>query len=836
MITVQLTWTDVSSNEDGYVIEKSFDNLNWQKLVTLPANSVRYTDTIQENLIHYYRIYSFSNSCISEKVYSSICIPSVKDLLDNFVANAVSETQIDLSWTDNSLNRDPYEIEYSLNGEDWVSFPDIHYSERSYSHTGLTRGTKYYYRISVIKTCSDTVLYTDENTFAAIVISNYSALTMTVYDSSKAIVSSFDTLAMSSYDTAITEGPVLPTLYYLIVGNDNSSGSDKTVLKYMSIDMENDVLTEHAEYVQEHRTSTSELVGSDGNYAITSYSSDGLSANDIMLLRYDGSSTLKVETSANDLTTSSPDALFANIALTQGSQENVFISFPVSGTSFIIGSYTSLLIQEENTISTNPTVEHIGSSCIFKDTSTPGDETGYGADILVISQAGASSNFAKGTATYTIDQDNYTATNVASVWRPETTAKIIVAHDRTLDASNKWRYIVKSNTQRYLYFVDLAGNISGGGIMSGDHVSLGLINTEITFKNDYLIITVNGIVYSYSMSGYVTTLIDSFDFATPYYTTGTNDFVTACPFTDFVWITSRTVGACMVEVKPDGTFGRSRDLGTNATSWNGEDGLHVLENPLPTIETVTFDSAVSSLGPTAWYKFQQANFSGNLIDEAGSTYSPYNLTAGHVVAPVAQTPPWRSTVTQYMELLEASNSEYTDTNTPTTTGSLEYDVYGENRTNDTTTIGFRSTQTGPDYAQLIGARIASSQQIFSLFKYPDSVSATILALQVGDSTATSFQINLVPASGDAFDGQPHIVTFKHDGTSVKAKIDNEAWQSTTMGTADYYQASIPVRIGGDTPSGFSPMTADIDAVVIWNSTLTDQQVEDVHDAYINEII
>lgn len=65
----------------------------------------------------------------------------------NLVAVAASMTQIDLTWTDNSTDEDNFKIETSADGNTWTPLATVNANVTTYSHTGLTEGTKYYYRI-----------------------------------------------------------------------------------------------------------------------------------------------------------------------------------------------------------------------------------------------------------------------------------------------------------------------------------------------------------------------------------------------------------------------------------------------------------------------------------------------------------------------------------------------------------------------------------------------------------------------------------------------------------------------------------------------------------------
>ena len=53
---VTLVWSDTSSNEDQFRIDRSPDGSTWSYLTTSPANSTSYTDTIANSGTYYYRV------------------------------------------------------------------------------------------------------------------------------------------------------------------------------------------------------------------------------------------------------------------------------------------------------------------------------------------------------------------------------------------------------------------------------------------------------------------------------------------------------------------------------------------------------------------------------------------------------------------------------------------------------------------------------------------------------------------------------------------------------------------------------------------------------------
>jgi hypothetical protein len=65
----------------------------------------------------------------------------------NLTASAVSATQVNLSWTDNSYNEGQFRIDRSSNGTTWSYLASARSGSPIYSDTGLSPSTTYYYRV-----------------------------------------------------------------------------------------------------------------------------------------------------------------------------------------------------------------------------------------------------------------------------------------------------------------------------------------------------------------------------------------------------------------------------------------------------------------------------------------------------------------------------------------------------------------------------------------------------------------------------------------------------------------------------------------------------------------
>ena len=76
--------------------------------------------------------------------------PTVPADPSGLFANAVSSSQINLSWTDNATDEDSYQVEQSLDGVNFSVIDVLGADSTSYSDTGLSASTSYFYQVNAI--------------------------------------------------------------------------------------------------------------------------------------------------------------------------------------------------------------------------------------------------------------------------------------------------------------------------------------------------------------------------------------------------------------------------------------------------------------------------------------------------------------------------------------------------------------------------------------------------------------------------------------------------------------------------------------------------------------
>lgn len=151
-ISIDLTWDDNSTNETGFEIERSLDDVDYTLIHTTGADETSYTDVgLSPNTLYYYRVRAVN--AITQSSYSTADSETTPTSLPgtptDLVATTISASEIDLTWTDNATGENGYSIERSIDDVDYAEIADISPNSESYSDTGLTADTLYYYRVRI---------------------------------------------------------------------------------------------------------------------------------------------------------------------------------------------------------------------------------------------------------------------------------------------------------------------------------------------------------------------------------------------------------------------------------------------------------------------------------------------------------------------------------------------------------------------------------------------------------------------------------------------------------------------------------------------------------------
>jgi hypothetical protein len=146
---INLTWTDNSGNETGFKVERSpASGGPWTQIGTTAAAS--YADSgLASSTTYYYRVRAYGPSGDSgySNTASATTLAGVPAAPSSLSATAISSSQIDLAWTDNSGNETGFKVERNAAGGAWAEVATPAANSIACTDPGLAPSTSYSYRI-----------------------------------------------------------------------------------------------------------------------------------------------------------------------------------------------------------------------------------------------------------------------------------------------------------------------------------------------------------------------------------------------------------------------------------------------------------------------------------------------------------------------------------------------------------------------------------------------------------------------------------------------------------------------------------------------------------------
>ena len=150
-LQIVLGWIDMSYDEDGFSIERRTESTDYTQLVTVGPDVQFFIDkSVEASTTYSYQIKAFKGEVVSTPTNEARATtpgPRPPAAPGNLTATAMSITQVDLSWEDNSDNEDGFKIERKTESEDYVHLQTVEVNVTTFSDLTATGGTAYTYRV-----------------------------------------------------------------------------------------------------------------------------------------------------------------------------------------------------------------------------------------------------------------------------------------------------------------------------------------------------------------------------------------------------------------------------------------------------------------------------------------------------------------------------------------------------------------------------------------------------------------------------------------------------------------------------------------------------------------
>lgn len=157
---VNLTWRDNASNEEGFRIQRRERGTEaWTIIASVGTNNTSYQDLgLRAGATYDYRVFAFNAG--GESPFSNIAQVSMPEAPPgaptSLAAVVISPNQVNLTWTDNSINETGFKI-FRRTGTagNWTIIATPGQNTTLFQNTGLTPGTTYSYTVLAYNATGD---------------------------------------------------------------------------------------------------------------------------------------------------------------------------------------------------------------------------------------------------------------------------------------------------------------------------------------------------------------------------------------------------------------------------------------------------------------------------------------------------------------------------------------------------------------------------------------------------------------------------------------------------------------------------------------------------------
>ncbi|MEQ1849067.1 MAG: fibronectin type III domain-containing protein [Candidatus Peribacteraceae bacterium] len=143
---IALNWTDNTTVEDGFKIERSTDGGAFSEITTVGANVVTYTDTtVTANHSYTYQVRAYNTGANS--AYTNTATANTVPAAPTSLSATIAGSDIALAWTDNAIVEDGFKIERSTDSAAYAEIATVGVNVTNYTDNTVTANHIYSYRV-----------------------------------------------------------------------------------------------------------------------------------------------------------------------------------------------------------------------------------------------------------------------------------------------------------------------------------------------------------------------------------------------------------------------------------------------------------------------------------------------------------------------------------------------------------------------------------------------------------------------------------------------------------------------------------------------------------------
>jgi hypothetical protein len=226
---VSVYWTDNSSNETGFKIERKTGSTGvYAQVATLGVNATSFSNTgLSASTQYFYRVRatnSTGDSSYSNETGITTSAPpaTIPTAPSGLAATSSSSSSVNLSWSDASNNESGFKIERKTGSAGtYAQIATVSANVASFANTGLAASTQYFYRVRATNSAGDSA-YSNEANATTQSSSSLSVVSIVANDPNASEAGDKGEFTVSRTGSTAAELKV-----YLIRSNPNSSTADK---------------------------------------------------------------------------------------------------------------------------------------------------------------------------------------------------------------------------------------------------------------------------------------------------------------------------------------------------------------------------------------------------------------------------------------------------------------------------------------------------------------------------------------------------------------------------------------------------------------------------------